>query len=236
MGHADPAIHTHVQRGEHEQAVAALLEARQALQAQVHVLPAYDRQKYEAELAEAQRSLHAAQPAPFRFARRYAPAPAPAPAARPEAAAPGTLPPSQTTVADVQHEVVRLPPTSRAVHLHRLHACVVHLGDVQGSVLLDACTYCVVLGAAWQCRVSHSHHLALGIEARSPLTLDASDAIGVSAAAAWTGSADAPPPAVQDMDDVFGTGAHWYPLTPASRAALQAHLSEPEAVRVYLAT
>ncbi|WFD18761.1 hypothetical protein MCAP1_000972 [Malassezia caprae] len=133
------AIHAHVQRGEHEQAVTALLEARQALQAQAHVLPAHDQQKYEAALAEAQRSLHAAQPAPFHFSRRAVPAAAPAPAARP-AAAPTALPPSETTVADVNNEIVRLPATSRAVHLHRLHACVVHLGDVQGSVLLDACT------------------------------------------------------------------------------------------------
>lgn len=225
-----------MQSGDHEQAVAAFLEARQALQAQAHVLPAHDQQKYEAELAEAQQSLHAAQPAPFHFARRAPPATAPAFAARPVAPAPSALPPSQTTVADVQHEVVRLPPTSRAVHLHRLHACVVHLGDVQGSVLLDACTCCVVLGAAWQCRVSHSHRVALGIEARSTLTLDASNDIGVSALAAWAGSADAQPPAVQDMDDVFGTGGHWYHLTPAQIDVLQTHLSDPKTLGVHLAT
>lgn len=232
------AIHTHVQQGQQERAVTALLEARQALQAQAHVLPAYDRQKYEAALAEAQRALHEARPTPFHFARR-ATAPGAAKPAAPlsEAAALSALPPSHTTVADQQREIVRLPATSRAVHLHRLHDCIVHLGDVQGSVFLDACTYCVVLGTAWQCRVSHSHHLALGIEARSPLTLDASEAIGVSAAAAWSSSCqDAVVPAVQDMDDVFGTGAHWHPLSPAAIAALQAHLSEPEVLRTYLAT
>ncbi|WFD26264.1 hypothetical protein MNAN1_001241 [Malassezia nana] len=232
------AIRAHVQQGEHERAVTALLEARQALQTHAHVLPAYDRQKYEAALADVQRTLHKAQPAaPFHFARSapsVSAASAPA-APRPRATAPA-LPPSDTTVADKHDEVVRLAPISRAVHLHRLHACVVHLGDVQGSVLVDACTYCILLGTAWQCRVSHSHHLALGMDTRSPITLDASEAIRVSAAGAWHSEPDAPAPPVQDMDDAFGTGAHWAPLAPSAVAALRDILSDPPALRTHLAT
>lgn len=225
-------------------AVQALANARRTLQDAAPTLPAHDRQTYEHELQSIQRALAQHTQATrkrFQFRRTNALAPAkpttplPAETAAPArtdarhtaarlgaqdiAQASGTLVGLDTCVVDLRGTAV---PTLR---LRDVANSLVFLGDVQGSVLVEQCTRCLIAGQARQFRAVDIHNCALLITTPSSLTLELSDQVRVGSDLLQP---PAEPPHVQDFQDALGDAHHWRRMDPETFAALQTRIEEAE--------
>jgi len=118
------------------------------------------------------------------------------------------------------------PPGS--VHATALTDCIVYVGSVHTSVLLEHCTRCIVIGQTAQCRVFASHSLILCLATRSPITLEASRDVVVGTWCDAIPSAPASPvPHVQDFDDIFRTASHWRVMPRHLAEALREALALP---------
>lgn len=246
-----PVIRQHLSESHTERAAEALRQARVSLQNAAPTLPAHDVQKYETELNDLQKALqsHASQSHTFSFqrpsrrfslsslSRRHS--------STPSASASDTPTPSKETpaahFADITHEIVRIPAAEhQAVHLHRLHHCIVRLGDVHGSVFVDECTYTVIVGAAQQCRLSRSSNVTVCVDAPTPITLEECRGLWIGnrsdlepsqatagATTTATERAKTTLPNVQDFDDVFMQGSNWSYLPIDAAVKIQTHLDSP---------
>lgn len=238
-----PEIRELSAQGNVERAVACLLHARESLQLEAPYLPTHDRQRYEGEMSALQHAL----PQPrrtFRFHRTPATSTESAPAAPtagssgaanpPDTPAPPPPPPPGGALSGRRHEVLTLPASGHAVHARDLDACMLNVGDVQGSVFLEACTRCVVVGTAAQVRLTRCDRTVVAMDTRTPVTLEGCTHMHIGTYVQWQSGAVPATAAVRDFDDVLGERLHWQPLAPALAAQLRAHAQDPAALATLL--
>lgn len=225
-------------------AVQGLANARRTLQDAAPTLPAHDRQTYEHELQSIQRTLaQHTQAARKRFQFRRTNAPAPAAPSIPslaEAAVPARTDARRTAARLAAQDVAQASGTLvgldmcildlRGVAVPTLHLrdvvnSLVFLGDVQGSVLVEQCTRCLIAGQARQFRAVDIQNCALLITTPSSLTLESSDQVCVGSNLLQP---PAEPPHVQDFQDAFGDAHHWRRIDPETFAALQRRIEAGE--------
>lgn len=198
-----------------ERALEALLDARHTLQRAAAYLPAHDIQSYEAAWSDVHREL--SQPTrTFRFAAPHDPV-----ASLPREA-PTTAPaPTYRT-----HDIIHVSDNAVLAHLD---ACIIHT-NLAGSVLLEACTRCAVIGTVGQCRLTRSSHMLVCVDTPTPVTLEQCDAILMGSRSDMEPAETCAAPAVQDFDDVFDEQHHYTLLDPEYAARLRPHLQNPSAL------
>ncbi|PKI83634.1 hypothetical protein MVES1_002467 [Malassezia vespertilionis] len=218
--------------------VDAIVDARSTLQSAAPFLPTYDLQRYEQTLGAIQRQRaeqgKSARGA-FRFRRTER---APRPAEQPRTAAPASersavrrglrLGQSDFThdgalqITELDTCIVDIDTVS-AVHIQSVADCVLLLGHVQGSILVEECARCVVVGSAQQVRLFSCTALAALIDTPSTVTLERCDRIQIGAHVR-----DAPPP-VQDFSVAFGGASkHWSYLSAPLHERLMASMERSE--------
>ncbi|WFD32291.1 hypothetical protein MSPP1_003336 [Malassezia sp. CBS 17886] len=82
--------------------------------------------------------------------------------------APGSL-----SLRDTANRIVDLradPPL--ALHLHDMADCVVFCGHVAGSILMERCARCVLVGSSGQCRLFESRAVAVLVTTSSTVTVE----------------------------------------------------------------
>lgn len=203
--------------GETESARDALLDARKALQAAAPDLSSHDIQMYEAAWSQVHREL--TRPThTFRFVRddtsrkeqcetRLPSAPIPDPSFE-------------------RHRIIHTP-LGEGVVLHHLDACVIYIGEVHGSVLLESCTACLVVGSAQQCRFTQCSHMAVCVDTPTPLSLEKCHHIFVGCLADMQAHKERCAVSVQDFDDILGEGVNYNKLDASMRAQLQPAQTDP---------
>lgn len=198
-----------------ERALEALLDARHTLQRAAAYLPPHDIQSYEAAWSDVHREL--SRPThTFQFAAhqgnaeafpREEPTSAPAPTYR-------------------THDIINVSDNAVLAHLD---ACIIHT-HLAGSVLLEACTRCSVVGSVGQCRLTRSSHMLVCVDTPTPVTLEQCDAILIGRRSDMEPAETCTAPAVQDFDDVFDEQLHYTRLDPEYAARLRPYLQNPSAL------